>query len=99
MPNVSTYIRTEDLGKYLEIAKDKGAWTEFIHNALNPSFQVLNKSISEAKLAKSTDHKPPKKEGLPKINIINTPTPKFCKHGNPKGLCMDKQASRLKCNV
>lgn len=37
MPNVSTYIRTEDLSKYLAI-HDKGEWAEFIHNALNPEY-------------------------------------------------------------
>lgn len=35
MPNVSTYIRSDDLAKYLLIAKEKGAWSEFIHNALD----------------------------------------------------------------
>lgn len=34
MPNVSTYIRREDLSKYLAI-HEKGGWSEFIHNALN----------------------------------------------------------------
>lgn len=35
MPNVSTYIRADDLAKYLEVSKKPGAWSEFIHNALN----------------------------------------------------------------
>lgn len=35
---VPTYIRSEDTEKYLKIKESqRGAWTEFIHNALNPA--------------------------------------------------------------
>lgn len=34
MPSVPTYIRQSDYDKYAAIAQTKGAWTEFIHNAL-----------------------------------------------------------------
>lgn len=36
MPTIPTYIRQEDYPLYLSIKEsDKGAWAEFIHNALN----------------------------------------------------------------
>lgn len=52
MPNVSTYVRTEDLSKYLDIAKEKGAWTEFIHNALADGSFDNSVVVKETKNAK-----------------------------------------------
>jgi len=46
MPNVSTYIKSADLAKYLAIqSQGKGAWTEFVHKALNGT--VARQSASE----------------------------------------------------
>lgn|SRR3990167_1836333 len=37
MPTVPTYITDDDFAVYLKVKKQhKSAWTEFIHNALNP---------------------------------------------------------------
>jgi hypothetical protein len=89
--NQTIYFRKDVWSKFEKEEKK----SELINHLLTEHYD----DVDVAEVIKAIDPKPPKKEGLPKINIINTPTPKFCKHGNPKGLCMDKQASRLKCNV
>lgn len=48
MPNVSTYVRTEDYDKYLSIqTKGDGAWTEFIHQSLNPTMAATTVRLLE----------------------------------------------------
>lgn len=84
MPKVTVYVRKDDYESWKAIEEK----TEFIHRALNPSFLVLNKSISEAtKLVKTTDYNSPASKS------------KLCKHGSVKGGCFSKEAPRMKCNV
>jgi hypothetical protein len=42
---VPTYIRSIDQDKYLEVSKERGAWTEFIHNALNEKQPVYSQGL------------------------------------------------------
>jgi hypothetical protein len=59
MPNVSTYIRTKDLSKYLTI-HEKGEWAEFIHNALEYK-DMINGTVLSGILTEPVPKKTPKK--------------------------------------
>lgn len=87
MPNVSTYVRTEDLSKYLEIAKEKGAWTEFIHNALNVEvISSISPSVSAVSYAYVKPVKTEQVAELPAIKRILEKN-KLCKHGMDPRFC------------
>jgi hypothetical protein len=61
MPSVITYIREEDYPKYLSIKSvDKGAWSVFVHRALNTSTIRIPEKLTvenfEAVVQKTADY-------------------------------------------
>lgn len=86
MPNVPTYVKSSDLDSYLAIrAKGKGAWSEFIHNALN---QVELVDLPMA-------YNPEKKElrGKPIGDVLTTTPDKPIK--TPKASEINEEAKEL----
>lgn len=86
MPNVSTYVRTDQLSKYLSISSQgKGAWSEFVSNALDnmdesaptaPVFEEDSRTvIREAKVVNTNTVKP--------IVTMAKSNYKLCKNGHP----------------
>lgn len=92
MPNVSTYIRTQDLSKYLAIAKDKGAWTEFVHSALNQDGAIIYNGdgnwqpISDEKVEELLV-KPIKTPKDVPMTALLPKQAKLCKHGFSPEFC------------
>jgi len=86
---VPTYIRTQDTEKYNEIiSKGRGAWTEFIHNALNPKMSI--REIATMGATKNPEAL------LEALEPIKTPEKVFeeevasgqmCKHGSHPKFC------------
>lgn len=80
MPQIMTYIRQGDWDKYVKIAKKKGDWAEFIHNALNPVVSIT--PDGKAELLSSSYEKPiktPKKKDYEKALVEDGADPGFAR--------------------
>ena len=98
MPQVTVYIREEDITKWKALPKKE----EFIHNALNGQvFADKDYIITEAPKPVKTPEDAEKalekavRADLAAADVMGI---KLCRHGNPLGACFDKGSDR-RCRV
>lgn len=92
MPQVTVYVKKEDMERWKAVP-DKA---DFIRRALHLEYQPFPKFDG-----KKFEQQPPR-NFITKTDLnepIKCASVRYCKHGNPKGSCLHKGATSLKCNV